>query len=242
MCDQMTKIGISERGDAGIDLSWEDKLDEVDGAVLITKNPTPAFLELVEKHKDKLIVHTTITGVGGSPYEPNVPKPYEVYPFFNKVLDILGPEKTVLRIDPIIPITKNILAAHGVYIALSMREHRIRVSILDNYPHVEQRFIEAGVPPVDYKFHVDFKVRNDIINLFGSSVEICAEPGFNSIGCVSQRDVKALGLSLTSEESNTLLGQRRGCNCLGIKTELLTSKEPCSHGCLYCYWKRDDER
>ena len=233
----MTKIGITERGDAGLDLSWADKMDEVDACILITKFPTPVFLELVEKHKDKLIVHTTITGVGGSPIEPNIPKPYELYPLFNTILDILGPEKTVLRIDPIIPTTKGILAAHGVFVALIMREHRTRVSILDNYPHIRQRFIKAGVPPVDYKFHTDFKARDDIIRLFGSSVEICAEPGFNSIGCVSQRDAKALGLSLTSEESNTLLGQRRGCTCLGIKTELLTKKEPCPYGCLYCYWK-----
>ena len=233
----MTKIGITEKGDAGLDLTWVDKLDSVDGCILITKNPTPTFLELIEKYKDKLIVHVTITGVGGSLYEPNVPKPYEVYPLFNKVLDILGPEKTVLRIDPIIPTTKGILAAHGVFVALVMREHRIRVSILDNYPHVKQRFIEAGVPPVDYEFHADFKVRNDIINLFGSSVEICGEPGFRSIGCVSQRDVNALGLHLTDEDEKSQFKQRRGCTCLGIKTELLTNREPCPYGCLYCYWK-----
>lgn len=233
----MTKIGITERGDAGLDLSWADKMNEVDGAVLITKNPTPAFIDLVKEHKDKLIVHTTITGAGGSPIEPNIPKPYELYPLFNTILDILGPEKTVLRIDPVIPTRYWILAAHGVYVALSMREHRTRVSILDYYPRVNRKFIEAGIPTMDYRFHASFDVRNDIINLFGSSVEICAEPGFNSIGCVSQRDAKALGLSLTSEESNTLLGQRRGCTCLGIKTELLTKKEPCPYGCLYCYWK-----
>ena len=36
------KIGFTEQGDAGIDLSWTCKLenDEVDGAVLITKNIT----------------------------------------------------------------------------------------------------------------------------------------------------------------------------------------------------------
>ena len=238
----MTKIGISERGDAGIDLSWEDKLDEVDGCVLITKFPTPTFLELIEKHKDKLIVHTTITGVGGSVFEPNVPKPYEVYPLFNKVLDILGPEKTVLRIDPIIPTRLGILAAHGVFVALSMREHRTRVSILDNYPHVKQRFIETGIKPVDYEFHADFKVRNDTIRLFGSSVEICAEPGFSSIGCVSQRDAKALGIYLDDNDKNVFSTQRRGCNCLAIKTELLANKEPCPYNCLYCYWKRDDEK
>jgi len=237
----MTKIGITEKGDASLDLSWIDKLDEVDGCVLITKSPTPEFIELVEKYKDKLIVHTTITGVGGSVFEPNVPKPHRLYPLFNKILDILGPEKTVLRIDPIVPTERGIMAAHGVFVALSMREHRTRVSILDNYPHVKRRFLKAGVPTLDYKFHADFKVRDDIIRLFGSSVEICAEPGFSSIGCVSKRDTDALGIHLTDEDEKSHFKQRRGCTCLGIKTELLSNKTQCPYGCLYCYWKNEDE-
>ena len=45
------KIGFTERGDAGIDLSWVSKLEnnEVDGAVLITKNITPVFINNVGK-------------------------------------------------------------------------------------------------------------------------------------------------------------------------------------------------
>ena len=36
------KIGITERGDAGLDVSWVGKLDAVDGAVVITKCLSPA--------------------------------------------------------------------------------------------------------------------------------------------------------------------------------------------------------
>ena len=48
------KIGITERGDAGIDLSWESKLkyDAIDGAVLITKNITDRFREVVMRQYD----------------------------------------------------------------------------------------------------------------------------------------------------------------------------------------------
>ena len=35
------KIGITEAGDAGVDLSWVEKLDRVDAAVLITKCVSP---------------------------------------------------------------------------------------------------------------------------------------------------------------------------------------------------------
>ena len=40
------KIGITEAGDAGLDLSWEPYVDNLDGVVLVTKNITPSFHEL----------------------------------------------------------------------------------------------------------------------------------------------------------------------------------------------------
>lgn len=39
------KIGITEAGDAGLDLSWANKLDTVDGAIVITKCITPVFMK-----------------------------------------------------------------------------------------------------------------------------------------------------------------------------------------------------
>lgn len=38
------KIGITEAGDAGANLSWAHHLDEVDGAILVTKRISPDFL------------------------------------------------------------------------------------------------------------------------------------------------------------------------------------------------------
>lgn len=71
-------IGITERGDAGVDFSWEYSIrnHEVDAAVLITKFITQKFLEKVLKlHQEgyKIIVHATCTGYGGTELEPNVP-------------------------------------------------------------------------------------------------------------------------------------------------------------------------
>ena len=45
------KVEITERGDAGIDLSWKSKLNNVDGAVLITKNITNEFKNTVMSSK-----------------------------------------------------------------------------------------------------------------------------------------------------------------------------------------------
>jgi hypothetical protein len=48
------KIGITEAGDAGVDLSWVDKMGSVDGAVLITKCISPNFVDAAMKFKDKI--------------------------------------------------------------------------------------------------------------------------------------------------------------------------------------------
>lgn len=45
------KIGITEAGDASLDYSWVNKLQEIDGAILITKNVTDKFIETVLKYK-----------------------------------------------------------------------------------------------------------------------------------------------------------------------------------------------
>ena len=98
------KIGITEAGDAGIDLSWTDKLDSVDGAILITKHITPDFEKEVIKHKDKIILHATITGFGGTVIEPNVPAPRpEFLALMNLIENGFPIEKVVVRVDPIIP-------------------------------------------------------------------------------------------------------------------------------------------
>ena len=57
------KIGITERGDASIDYSWVNKLDKVDGAIIITKNLTDKFIHtIVEQSKNhNLILHKTLT-------------------------------------------------------------------------------------------------------------------------------------------------------------------------------------
>ena len=55
------RIGITEAGDAGLDLSWVDKLNDVDGAVVITKQITDSFINAALTNQEKLIIHLTCT-------------------------------------------------------------------------------------------------------------------------------------------------------------------------------------
>ena len=136
------KIGITERGDAVIDLSWADKINTVDGAILITKNITnQLFQQKLLENKEKIILHADITGNGSTIFEPNVPN-YETS--FLALHDIINQgfpkEHIVLRCDPIIPNKigfYNMTHMFTDFLKENFGITRIRISVLDNYPHTK---------------------------------------------------------------------------------------------------------
>ena len=255
------KIGITEAGDAGLDLSWANKLDTVDGAIVITKCITPDFYEVALANKDKLIIHATITGYGHSILEPNVPPQYEE---FNAIMALLKggfpKEKVVIRVDPIIPTPKGIDTARKIIKSfMDVGFSRYRVSIIDMYPHVRERFKETGLPlPYgEYGFSPNAEQVYEVdkmlceLSIYWSSlgdkagscgmlmIESCAEPGLTNAaqcGCISLYDLNLLGLHDEATPDNCGF-QRKNCLCYSGKTELLEHKKRCGHQCLYCYWR-----
>lgn len=253
------KIGVTEAGDAGLDLSWVGKMQSVDGAILITKNIGKidgAFAACVFEYVDKVIIHATTTGYGGTVLEPNVPhyteqlgnahvlaqkcNDYTSFNFF---------ERMVIRVDPILPTVKGVNRAYIVLkSAADFGFKRFRVSIIDLYPHVRKRFKEAHLPqpynggmypPIEY-----ISLVNDMLGRFVEQyphvrIEACAEPGLCNVihcGCVSEYDLRLLGLELDAPIDSAGY-QRKNCMCYSGKVELLEHKERCPHGCLYCYWR-----
>ena len=249
------KIGVTEAGDAGVDLSWEEKLDDVDAAVLITKCVSPDFFDA--RHKDKLIIHTTVTGYGHSILEPNVPTLYEEFTAIMELVKAGFPmSRIVVRVDPIIPTEKGLSVAYHTLISfMEMGFQRYRVSVIDMYPHARSRFKKAGLPlpygdsgfapsqaqlsKVDDMLRQAKQFWEGLDNGKVLRIESCAEPGLTepiACGCISDYDLNLLGFS-EDAESNGAGYQRKGCMCYAGKTELLKHKTRCPHGCLYCYWK-----
>ena len=250
------KIGITERGDAGLDLSWADKLDTVDGAVIITKNINKAFgIKLLEADKHyKLILHATCTGWGGTVFEPNVPDyKTQLTSLAKLIADGFDVSRVVLRIDPIFP-TQNGLERVDEILAFAEQlgivpKARVRVSVFDNYKHVSDRLREKNLPvfyngsfkapPEDMRYASD--KLNELIDKYNIRVECCAEPDLMGKiihrGCISLEDITFMGLTIPTFDTIKLNPQdRSGCLCLPYKTELLDSKHRCAHKCIYCYW------
>lgn len=241
------KIGITERGDAGIDLSWEKKIEQVDGVILITKNITEEFRNAAIRNKEKVIVHATCTGYGGTILEPNVPEYQEQINSIKQLVNDGFPiEQIVLRVDPIIPTVEGLETAAKVI--NRAREDvpgisRVRFSLIDMYPHVRERFQKQNIPlPYGDNFYPgreDVQRVNEWLQeqkkMHPIHFEACAENvDAEQVGCVSNRDIQIFGLEMQEEIGGY---QRKGCLCLSCKTELLSEKKQCPHQCLYCYWK-----
>ena len=243
----LNRFGITEAGDAGLDLSWVDKLYPTLNVViskhLTTKNEK--LLDALVNNKDKVIFHCTCTGYGGTVIEPNVPSPCEVR---DGVIELVRrgfpAEQIVLRTDPIIPTEKGIALVGNVWnLFAATGIKRCRVSVIDIYPHVRERMLSAvGCVPFD-----GFKAPKEMFDNLNIEMmlhknqycfESCAEtdlPVAEGIGCISKKDFEVLHIPFVVDTVGGF--QRKGCKCLAGKTELLKSKKQCPSGCIYCYWK-----
>lgn len=248
-------IGVTERGDPSLDSTWIEKMDDVDGAIIITKNLTDKIIETVLKYKEKVIVHATCTGYGGTVVEPRIPIPPVQLSQLNKLVEQGFPkEQIVIRVDPIIPTDKGLNKAISIIKEFIKYDYkRFRISLLDAYPHVRKRFQDNGLElPYGNNFSPSkeqiFEVNNQLIRLKNKYpdiiIECCAEPDLTEaeyIGCISEKDFELLGLDVS--EVDEVGYQRKYCKCCSAKTELLREKKYCPYkcvycyGCLYCYWK-----
>lgn len=250
------KIGITERGDAALDFAWYNKIknNEVNGAILITKHISANFIakvmDLYNSGFTQLIIHCTCTGWGGSVVEPNVPDyKTQLKSLCNLIHCGFPISHCVLRIDPIFPTKNGIkrvteVLEHAYNIGLSP-SIRVRISVLDEYKHVKQRFRDLGYQPIyGDSFYAPYDMMQNLINTldkYDLQFECCAEKFLNNknqfvhTGCISKRDLHIMGLDYETQGINPQ--NRNGCQCLACKTELLNCRQRCGHQCVYCFWK-----
>ena len=235
-----TKIGITERGDAALDFSWTKKL-QPKGNIIISKSINDALINALIAYKDKIIVHITCTGFGGSILEPNVPNKLWTRTQVDKLIAGGFPVKQmVLRVDPIIPTKRGLKTAESVLDLFDTSGiERVRYSFIDMYRHVKDRFQAKSLPlPFNGFCAPDYMINNalDLFRQYGLTYkfEACSENTIHKIGCISQRDFDILGIA---EKAGNTGPQRIGCACHSGKIELLTERKKCWHGCVYCYWR-----
>ena len=251
--DIKQRFGTTEISDPCFHLELFDNL--YDGNLIITKRLTDKLIEKLVENKEKIILHLTVTGMGGSKIEPLVPKMEWSYLQCKKLISLGFPVKQiVLRVDPIVPTEKGMITAISVInLFRDTGIKRVRISFLDMYKHVKERFKENNIPmPDNYDingFHANESARfaawlelSKICSELGFELEMCGEPPISelkveNVPCLSQKDVDILGLNITLEGNKEA---RTHCGCPKNKTELIKDKpHQCNNKCLYCFWKNN---
>jgi len=221
-------IGITEGADPTINYKWIDWVRNSKPAILITKMPQH-LIHWITPH-DNIIVHCSITGLGGTGIEPNIVDVSASLKAYHEICDFIGKHRVVLRIDPIVNWEKDKDIIKSI---ANEAEDRVRISFVDLYPHVINRFYSHKVELPRYEsFHMPLDVRKDAWKELGYP-EVCCEPNMPSVPCVSKLDCGILGV----EPNLKRKGQRPLCGCLANKIELCKAPPKCTYGCLYCYWK-----
>lgn len=242
------RVGITEAGEPAFNLDLFKGLYRAN--IIITKSLTDSLIEKLIEYKDKVILHLTCTGYGGTNLEPLVPTKEKTRIQLQKLLDKGFPaSQIVLRIDPCIPTGKGRNTAYEVAKLFSDTGiKRLRFSILDMYTHVKERFVNANIPVPYTSFHASADSRKEVMTglkiigeRYGYAIEACAEPGIKSIPCISEKDLEILGLNQVIELKSSS-NQRSTCGCPANKYELIRNGRPhrCENKCVYCFW-RDQE-
>ena len=257
----MIKIGITERGDAALDTSWIQKLDDLSYAVVITKNLPKLIDKLIDLDHKKILLHVTCTGWGGTTMEPNVPPKEAVLEALQKLIAHWFPaNQVVIRVDPIIPTTEGMTRFKDTVTMFAENGFdRFRISVIDMYRHVLDRFYKRDITPPFTLFQCPSvgmgKIAAALYDLHDTypdiTFELCAEHALANIaiaphsasfiveqGCVNRYDATEIfniPYHALIPAPNGM--QRKTCLCLPQKTELLNIRKQCPHACAYCYWK-----
>jgi hypothetical protein len=238
------EVGITEGSDPSIEtINWQKWVFEFKRpAILISKDPMQMFNQLRQHEDANVINHCTITGLAKTDLEPNSPTvPLAIQGFFN-LAKLFGPERVVLRIDPIFPYGDFLARAIAIHKKVTREwskqypenKIRVRISFMDMYPHVIDRFAKLKIDiPWGIDFHAPLARRSLVWRHLGQP-EVCGEPGISVVGCVSNYDLDILGVK---KRTTAVTGQRRACACLAVKRELQPRRGHCALKCAYCYWR-----
>lgn len=278
-------IGMTEWADAAYtSKKWMTALtdDVVQGLVLITKarfgdierfslkqaikhddNREKEIGEFLRTHSNRIIVHFTVTGMGGTYQEPGVPYAWDdQLKWASNFCDRFSfpREHVFIRVDPIIAEKFWIERAKAVIRrAAELGFRNVKYSWVDvkkytavyeksgRGPNLKARYKQIGRQiPIDVQdadpelirtFVYDFC--NEMEEKYSMRFSSCAETKYRQDkhrdGCVGLNTLKLLGLEHGYVEPDGK--QRQECDCCPVKIEVSGRAwgTACVHQCRYCY-------
>ncbi len=219
--------------------------DAVDGFVFWTKNPAPMEHRLQELHAYPYYFQFTLTAYGPE-MEPGLPSKNRILiPLFQRLAQMVGPERIIWRYDPILLNGTYSVPYHIKYFRvlaakLSGCTRKCVISFLDSYRHLsanmrqyamrsptpsEREILLDGLLAAAQKHHIRLGACCESIPETRTGIE----PG----NCI---DPILLSGSEGAQKFKADKHQRPGCTCCSSVD--IGSYNTCPGGCRYCYATR----
>lgn len=200
--------------------------------------------EVLERYA-QVYVHLTVTGLGGTPVEPHVPRPEEALARLPELIDFLGdPRRLRVRPDPLLIIRRgeeifsNIEKVPEIIRKAAQAGVRyFSTSFMEVYPKVRRRLASQGFEAIE----LSLKERKEIWETLattaaeeGVTLYACCIPGWPVSRCIDGELLKALHPRGELCRTDKPKGQRESCGCTH-SIDLGWYSMRCPAGCLYCY-------
>ena len=223
--------------------------EKVHTLVIWTKNPqnmiTPGKLKEVLSSYSQLYVHLTITGLGNTILEPNIPEWKNAVKMLPNLVELVkGPERITWRFDPLIAVikegTKISNFALFAEIAEQIKKNRItscKTSWVEPYKKVTRRLdkknIKLNILSTEER-QLQAKKLEVSAEKSGISISYCSMAGYSRSQCINGKLLNSLHPNGFLCSEKRAKGQRRLCGCTeSIDIGWYSLK--CNNGCLYCY-------
>lgn len=218
--------------------------EDVYAFVFWTKNPSDHFLSHMESLKSPFYLQWTISGYHED-LEPNLPPKAEVIERFKDVSRRLGPERVVLRYDPVLindryDVDYHARAFERLLSLLEGYATRVVISFLDEYGKIAPAIMagEMRAPSLE-EIRAVSAFFSESARRHGFAVQTCSEGkydlseyGILEGPCVDPDLIERLIGEPLPDEVRTPNSFRQ-CRC-AVNTDIGEYKT-CHHGCKYCY-------
>ncbi|HBV53253.1 MAG TPA: hypothetical protein DEF06_13265 [Clostridiales bacterium] len=217
--------------------------DAVDGIVFWTKNPAP-MLDRLYLLKDYTYYFQFTLNAYGKEIESGVPsKNRFVIPTFQRLSDLIGPDRIVWRYDPIFLNETYTIDYHIYYFEklarrLSPYTRKCTISFLDSYRNTERKLASLSIRELTPALQ-DLLAKNlsEIAHSCGLQMDTCAEEidlqqyGIQHARCIDDRLLAKLSDRPINAKKDK--NQRLACGC--VESVDIGAYNTCRYGCLYCY-------
>jgi hypothetical protein len=223
--------------------------DKVHTVVLWTKTPKNlvsrgGLRDILVSYR-QIFVHLTITGMGASVFEPEIPPWAETVRLLGEIVELTGSaERVCWRFDPILEAEKGGEIFSNLPLFPRLAEaispygiKQVKVSWVSPYRKVTSRLEKHGwrlLPRTAEEKREQAGFLEGVCRSFGFGLTFCAVEGFPVSRCIDGGQLRRLhpdGVPCAVEKAG---GQRELCGCTQ-SLDIGWYADRCRHACLYCY-------